>query len=109
MIIDGAEVKMFERDGRYVLSRSLCEPGESCDVVRLASLAAGRFLREEAVLSWDGRDGTPILWQDAPATISDAEKERLLNRFLASVDWWVERIGESAAAAPTFPDMVILP
>ena len=109
MIIDGAEVKMFERDGRYILERALVEPGETCDIGRLASLAAGRFLREEATLSWDDEREVPVLWQDGPATMTDAEKERMLTRFLASVDWWVERIGETPGDEPVFPDMIIHP
>ena len=109
MIIDGAEVKIFERGGRHTVARALCEPGTEFDLARLASLAAGRFLREEAVLSWDHENGVPILWQDIAATASQEEKTNLLNRFLASVDWWVERLNEEPQPAPVLPEMMILP
>ena len=107
--IDGHRIRSKISSGRLVLECPLAEPGEAGDVVRLASLAPGRFLREEAVLSWDASEGAPILWQDIRAGAPEEEKVRFLNRFLASVDWWAARAGEAGGGEVAFPELVIRP
>ena len=65
LVVDGGEIEAEERDGRLVLTKALCsaEGGEegSPDLAALAGYAAGRMLKEEAVLAWDAVREVPIL------------------------------------------------
>ncbi len=94
--VDDAEIKASVSRGRLVLSQRLTD--DAALFPELASFAAGRMLREDAVLSFG--DGTVFLWQDAPAEAGGHELSRLFETFANSCDWWRERIesGEDAAA-----------
>ena len=109
MRVDGMEVVAKEASGRIVLSYSLS--GDSAIVPTLCSYAAGRILREDAVLTCD--KSSAFLWQDAPASSSDREMVRLFETFVDSCDWWRERVDalSGGATASTAPDdaMVIRP
>ena len=59
---------------RLVLSQRLT--GDADKLPALAGFAAGRMLREEAVLAYG--DGAAFLWQDAPA---DAGEQALVRLF----------------------------
>ena len=109
MRVDGMEVVAKEVSGRIVLSYLLS--GDSAIVPTLCSYAAGRILREDAVLTCD--KSSAFLWQDAPASSSDREMVRLFETFVDSCDWWRERVDafKGGATASTAPDdaMVIRP
>lgn len=90
-LVDGAEIRAEERDGRIVLSYAL--GSNDSQLVKLAHYAAGRMLREEAVLSY-GRDGA-FLWQDEAAGASGGELLRLFESFMNSCDWWRDAIVDS--------------
>ena len=109
MRVDGMEVVAKEASGRIVLSYSLSD--DSSIVPTLCSYAAGRILREDAVLTCD--KSSAFLWQDAPASSSDREMVRLFETFVDSCDWWRERVdalrgGVTASSAPD-DAMVIRP
>ena len=57
---------------------------------RLAEYAAGRMLREDAILSW-GSEGV-FLWQEASADASAVAFRSLFESFLDSCDWWRARV-----------------
>ena len=109
MRVDGMEIVAKEAIGCIVLSYSLSD--DSSIVPTLCSYAAGRILREDAVLSCD--KSSAFLWQDAPTSSSEREMVRLFETFVDSCDWWRERVDalRGGATASTAPDdaMVIRP
>lgn len=109
MRVDGMEIVAKEANGRIVLSYSLSD--DSSIAPTLCSYAAGRILREEAVLTCD--KSSVFLWQDAPTSSSEREMVRLFETFVDSCDWWRERVDALRGGATTSsaPDdaMVIRP
>ena len=109
MRVDGMGIVAKEASGRIVLSYSLSD--DLSIVPTLCSYAAGRILREDAVLTCD--KSSAFLWQDAPASSSDREMVRFFETFVDSCDWWRERVDalSGGATASTAPDdaMVIRP
>ena len=96
--VDGKEVLVEESEGRIVLSRTLTE--DDSIVPTLASYAAGRMLREDAVLAYGSpsrqtakmSSSMTFLWQDASADASDRDLLRLFETFMDSCDWWQARV-----------------
>ena len=76
---------------------------------RLAGYAAGRILKEDAVLAWDPGRGELLLWQDAPAGASEVQMKRTFDLFCASCDWWLARAGEENVSKERVPDTMIRP
>ncbi|MBQ4479522.1 MAG: hypothetical protein II943_02680 [Victivallales bacterium] len=105
--VDGGVVAARLMNGRLVLSREISR--EEADLPRLASYAAGRLLREEAVLAWDERAGACILWQECPANASSAQLLHFFKTFLASCDWWLARVADLVVEPVAAPAMVIMP
>ena len=110
--VDGTEVLAEETGGRLRLLLEL--PVEESQLPRFASYAAGRMLREEAVLSYGmpGNDNAMFLWQDAPVTAIEYELSRLFETFADSCDWWRARVEELRASDQTkamSQEMVIMP
>ena len=109
MRVDGMEIVAREAGGRIVLSYSLS--GDSAIVPTLCSYAAGRILREDAVLACD--KSSAFLWQDVSASSGEREMVRFFETFVDSCDWWRERVDalSGGATASTAPDdaMVIRP
>lgn len=106
-VVDDGDVKARLYDGKLILSRVISHDDEALQ--RLAAFAAGRLLREDAVLAWDERSETLILWQECPDNASAHELKSFMESFLASCDWWLERFSEINVPAPAFPDIVIRP
>ena len=106
--VDGMEIMADERDGRLILSRGLTDTDDL--LPSLAGYAAGRLLREEAVLAADPNTRGAFLWQDAPATADAHSLVRLFETFLDSCDWWRSRIaGETSSTSESVPEMMIRP
>ena len=104
--VDGAEVSAAVTGDRLVLSQRLTD--EADKLPTLADYAAGRMLREEAVLAYG--DGAAFLWQDAPVDIGDQALARLFEAFMDSCDWWRARLEDPAEEkTPDFPGVVIRP
>ena len=110
LVVDGGEIEAEERDGRLVLTKALCsaEGGEegSPDLAALAGYAAGRMLKEEAVLAWDAVREVPILWQDVAQDAAKTSKNR--RNCAASCDWWEARVRE-VQDHRRVPEMMIVP
>ena len=100
--VDDAEVLASVTGDRLVLSQRLTD--DAGKLPTLAGYAAGRMLREEAVLTYG--DGAAFLWQDASA---DAGGQELVD----SCDWWRDRVAErrdeGAAAGMPLAEMMIRP
>ena len=106
--VDGMEILAEERDGRLILSRSLTDSDDLLPT--LAGYAAGRLLREEAVLAAEPNAHGAFLWQDAPATADASALVRLFETFLDSCDWWRARTaGDAANTSESVPEMMIRP
>ncbi len=104
--VDGAEVSATVAGERIVLSQRLTD--EADRMPALAGYAAGRMLREEAVLAYG--DGAAFLWQDASARASDQALVRLFESFMDSCDWWRARVeGTREEERAEFPEMMIRP
>ena len=112
--VDGAEIAARESGGRLRLERVLWQATEGDEaseriLPELAGYAAGRILREEAVLAWDPEREAAFLWQDIPASRPTETLLRFFEVFTASCDWWAERVSELLTPEPVFPEMVIRP
>ena len=105
--VDGGVVAARLLSGRLVLSREITRA--EADLPKLASYAAGRLLREEAVLAWDESTGACILWQECPANASSAQLLHFFETFLTSCDWWLARVADLAAEPIVTPTLVIMP
>ena len=98
--VDGADIYAEEREGRLVLKRPLA--ADASILPTLAVYAAGRMLKEDAVLSWQSDVGA-FLWQSAPADAGSGALGRFFESFLDSCDWWRARVdslqgGETSGA-----------
>ena len=94
VLVDGGEVLVRAEGDRLFFSRALACEGE--DLPRLAALAPGRMLREEAVLAAEPGPG-------------GAAMQRAFESFCDSCDWWLERVGELSEPEPEIPPMMIRP
>ena len=105
--VDGADILAEEEGGRLRLSLDL--PVEDSKIPRFAAYAAGRILREDAVLSY-GK--SLFLWQDASVSADGRELARLFETFADSCDWWRARVEEGLETNQSeamSPEMVIRP
>jgi len=105
--VDDARISAVEEGGRLVLTRELAA-ADDVDLVQFAQYAAGRLLKEEAVLAYDPQADRLILWQDVPASSEAELLKRFFEVFTASCDWWQARVRGSERAC-IIPDMMIRP
>jgi len=106
--VDGMEIVAEESGGRLILKYALTE--DEGMFARLAEYAAGRMLRESAVLAAERPDaGGLFIWQDASADASAHDLLRLFETFCASCDWWRERVESVGGDKPQFgPEQMIM-
>jgi hypothetical protein len=79
------------------------------DFPLFASYAAGRLLREEAVLAWDDRTERAFLWREIPENADASQMKAAFEEFVDSCDWWMQRVAEIDAPKSVFPDIMIRP
>ena len=106
--VDGRAVLVCEAAGRLVLSCVVVSEPDEETVVRFAGYAAGRLLKEEAVLAWDQSLSALILWQDVPAASDEAVLRRFFEVFATSADWWFARALDDETVS-RIPEMMIRP
>lgn len=108
LLVDGGTVRLWTESGSVFLSRALACATE--DLPRLAAMAPGRMLREEAALSADpsSSDGA-FLWQSVPETADARAMQRLFESFCDSCDWWLERVREFGEPVAEIPPLTIRP
>ena len=106
--VDGQDVEVVEEVGRLVFTRVLSTDPDEAALSRLAGYAAGRILKEEAVLAWDPSRSALILWQGVSASASDTVLRRVFEVFATSCDWWVARVRDDEAVS-SIPPMMIRP
>jgi hypothetical protein len=109
LLVDGVEIVASEEDGRLRLVCRLTD--DAAHLPRLAEYAAGRMLREDAVLAFDQRSGAAILWREVDGSADERTLQRAFEDFADSCDWWRERIAAQSGdqEAPAFPEMMIRP
>ena len=106
--VDGGEMRASEERGQLVLSRELAVEEEQ--LPRLAGYAAGRLIKEDAVLAWDPQREAALLWQQTPASSSDGQLKLFFEVFAASCDWWAARLSEeNREESHSFPQMMFRP
>ena len=104
--VDGAEVSAAVTGSRLVLSQRVTDDAKL--LPSLAGYAAGRMLREEAVLTYG--DGVAFLWQDVSADADGLALVRFFESFMDSCDWWHARVeGQQSDSAPKLSEMMIRP
>ena len=108
LFVDGGEI-VAQANGRGL--RLMCSlTDDESQLPRLAGYAAGRMLREDAVLSC-GRQGA-FLWQDIPPNSDRMEMQRNFEVFADACDWWRARLSETdggGEASSPFAEMMIRP
>ena len=106
--VDGREILAREAAGRLVLSCVVAAEPDEETVVRFAGYAAGRMLKEEAVLAWEPTSSALILWQDVSAAADDGVLRRFFEVFATSADWWFAR-AQNDETVSRIPEMMIRP
>ena len=107
--VDGAEISAAVTGERIVLSQRLTD--EADKLPTLAGFAAGRMLREEAVLATPPSEGSPFLWQEAPASAGAPALRRFFESFMDSCDWWrarVDALRGNAEVATAVPETMMI-
>ena len=105
--VDGWEICAEKIGNRIVLKRPL---EVACDDLPLfASYAAGRLLREEAVLAWDDKAQQAVLWREIPPDAPPSAMKEAFEEFADSCEWWMQRVSDVHAPASVFPDVLIRP
>lgn len=107
LLVDGMEIVAEEAGGRLRLKCRLTSDESS--LPRLAGYAAGRILREDAVLSCD-REGA-FLWREVAPGAGAATLQGEFEAFADSCDWWRERLEQRPGGdePSPFPEMTIRP
>lgn len=98
--VDGMEILAEERGNRLVLRYGVTDIEDIFG--RLAEFAAGRMLKEDAILSSEPSSGGLFLWQSADSRASAHDLLRLFETFTASCDWWRERVESIHEDEPKF-------
>ena len=105
-VVDGETVEARQSGGALLL---IWRFPDKAPVQRLAELAPGRILREEAVLAWDAPSRRAILWQVSAKGADDRSLVATFQEFLDSRDWWMNAVEELTAPKPTLADLIIRP
>lgn len=105
-LVDGEVIEARQVGGALLL---VWRFPEKAPVQRLAELAPGRILREEAVLAWDAPSKRVILWQTSAKGADDRSLVTTFQSFLDSRDWWMHAEEELTAPKPTLANLVIWP
>ena len=105
--VDGWEIFAEKIGSRLVLKLYLDVAYD--DLPLFASYAAGRLLREEAVLAWDDNAQKAVLWREIPPNADRPMMKDAFEGFADSCDWWVQRVMEIDAPKSVFPDIMIRP
>lgn len=85
LLVDDMRVQVRDERGGLIL-RYVLGKGSLLDVAQIAGFAAGRMLKEEAVLAYDRAADEVILWQKLPA--NEALMKTGFELFMSSCEWW---------------------
>ena len=105
--VDGEDIVVQNLGSRLILKRYLDVAFDNLQT--FAAYAAGRMLREEAVLAWDDRAERAFLWCEMPVKADVSQMKEAFEDFADSCDWWSQRVAEIDAPKSVFPDIMIRP
>ena len=109
LVFDGQPVLFQEERGVLTLRMELPSLPDDADkrhemLLNLTSYAMGRSLKDDAILSYDTKGKTLLLWQTLKGIMDDETLVSSVETFLAAGEWWRLRLqGPQAAAAPPPP------
>ncbi len=106
-LVDGLEIHASEQVNGIVLRFAL--PCSDELIPDFAQYAAGRLLREDAVLARDGQDSPLFIWQLLPLPADEGMLRESFERFADSCEWWLSRCAEREVPQSVFPDILIRP
>ncbi len=105
--VDDVAVQVVVLAHRLVLRCTLACSEEYLPV--FAQYAAGRMLREDAVLAWDPRTSELFLWQEIPEIADAGTMRQCFETFVDACEWWLARVAELGTPETVFPDIMIRP
>lgn len=105
--VDGVEIAAREESGRVRLECRIAN--DDAALPRLAGYAAGRILREDAVLACD-REGA-FLWRELDAGADRDTLQHEFEAFVAACEWWLARLEDRPGGSESlpYPEMMIRP
>lgn len=109
LLVDGEELVASDEGGRAILRANVVAAPSDGTLASLAGFAAGRILREEAVLAYEPKADVAILWQAVPSDADALALRDFFRSFTASWDWWRARAAELESPQPSFPEVMIRP
>lgn len=89
--VDIAKVGMVMR---YVLGRT-----DEVNAALILGYAAGRILKEDAVVAYDPENDEIFLWSKIAANASEAKMTKVFEEFMTSCEWWRTALGAESANA----------
>ncbi len=105
--VDGLEIHASQQSGGILL-RFMLDCSEEL-LPDFAQYAAGRLLREDAVLAWDNSSSRLFLWQVLPDTADAGMLRQGFEKFADSCEWWLARCAEKEVPRSVLPDVLIRP
>ena len=115
LVFDGQPVLFHEERGVLTLQTELPPLPDNADkrhemLLNLMSYAMGRTLKDDAILAYDTNSKTLLLWKTLKGLMDDDALVSFVETFLASSEWWSQRLqGASATAAPPPNSMFFRP
>lgn len=98
LLVDEMTVKVIENRGDLVLRFSLGSI-EEVNAAEILGFAAGRVLKEAAVVAFDPESEEIFIWSKIAANASDAKMTKVFEEFMTSCEWWRAALGAESAKA----------
>ncbi|MCR4574996.1 MAG: CesT family type III secretion system chaperone [Lentisphaeria bacterium] len=108
LVFDGQPVLFQEERGVLTLQMELPPLPNDADkhhemLLNLMSYAMGRSMKDDAILSYDTKNKTFLLWQTLKGVISDETLVSTVETFLATGEWWRQRLQAKQMTASSQP------
>ena len=104
--VDDDPVEVRQKDGALVFKWTF---PENALIERIAEFAAGRILRDRAVVAWDPFRERAILWQRTRKGDGERALVEAFRVFLGACDWWKLCVAELVQPKATLAEIVIRP
>ena len=116
LVFDGQPVLFQEERGALTLRMELPPLPDDADkrhemLLNLMSYAMGRSLKDDSILAYDTDNKTLLLWQTLKGVIDDETLVSTVETFLATGEWWRQRLQgpQAAQSAPPPNSMFFRP